>query len=392
MLRYLPYILKHLRHNWVRTGSTVAAMTVCIFLFIVLRTLLAAIDAGLASSSDQRLITRHYVSLIFNLPISYEDRIRTVDGVELISQSNWFGGVYKDPKNFFPNFAVDPETYFAAYPEYVMKPEDYRAFLRDRRGAVVGREIADRFGWKIGDVFQMESTIPTYRASGPLSFVVRAIYEKDEIRYPGTNGQLMFFHWNYLYEASGRVASPGTFITVVSDPREAASIARKIDALFANSIAQTKTETEAAFRAGFLAQIGPLAFLLNAIGLAVTFTILIVTANTMSMAVRERRKEIAVLKTLGFPSWLVMGLVLAESLTLGCIGGLTGLVFGRAMIQVLPGVPVIGDVVRSFPDFGLDPVVGTLAFGLAVTIAFSAGLFPAVLAYRTRTADLLRHI
>ncbi len=392
MIRYLPYVFKHLRHNWVRTGSTVAAMTVCIFLFIVLRTLLAAIDAGLESSSDQRLITRHYVSLVFNLPLSFKERIRTVDGVELVSHSNWFGGVYKDPKNFFPNFAVEPESYFAAYPEYQMKPEEYRAFLRDRRGAVAGREIAERFGWQVGDVIQMESTIPTYRASGPLSFVIRAIYDSDDVRYPGTNLQLMFFHWDYLYEASGRVASPGTFITVVDDPARAAAVGRDIDALFANSLAQTKTETEAAFRAGFIAQIGPLAFLLNAIGLAVTFTILIVTANTMSMAVRERRKEIAVLKTLGFPSELVMGLILAESLTLGAIGGLTGLVFGRLMIEILPGVPVIGDVLNSFPDFGLDPVIAALAFGLAVAIAFSAGLVPALLAYRERTAELLRHI
>jgi len=388
----LTYILKHLRHNWIRTGSTVAAMAVCIFLFVVLQTFLAAVDFGMRSASDVRLVTRNAISLVFNLPLSYRDRIRTVPGVESVAYANWFGGVYKDPKNFFANFAVDAETYLAMYPEYVVPPDDYRAFLKDRRGAIAGREIADRFGWKVGDVIQMESTIPPYRRGGPLSFVIRAIYDTDEARFPGTNLQQFFFHWEYLYESAGRQISPGSFILRIDDPGRAGEISRQVDDMFRNSVAQTKTETEGAFRAGFLSQIGPLALLLNGIGLAVTFTILLVTANTMTMAVRERRKEIAVLKTLGFSSARVMGLILTESLVLGVLGGGLGIGLGRWAIAVLPRLPMIGDVMRAFPGLGLDPRVGTLAFGLAVSIALVAGFVPSLLAYRGRTAAMLRQV
>ena len=388
----LTYILKHLRHNWIRTGSTVAAMAVCIFLFVVLQTFLAAVNFSLESASDVRLVTRHAVSLVFQLPLSYRERIKTIPGVEAVAYANWFGGVYQDPKNFFANFAIDGEPYLAMYPEYIIPPDELRAFVKDRRGAVVGREIAERFGWNVGDVVQMESTIALYRQSGPLQFVIRAVYDSDEVRYPGTNLQLFFFHWDYLYEVTGRRISPGSFVLRIDDPGRAGEISREVDAMFKNSVAQTKTETEGAFRAGFLAQIGPLALLLNAIGIAVTFTILLVTANTMTMAVRERRKEIAVLKTLGFSSVRVMGLILAESLTLGVLGGGVGLGLGRWMITVLPRLPFVGDVMRVFPDLGVDPVVGSLAFGLAVTIAVVAGFVPAVLAYRARTAAMLRHV
>ncbi len=390
-MRYLPYVLKHLRASWIRTGSTVLAMAVCIFLFVTLQTFLAAIDAGLESASDRRLVTRNAVSLVFNLPLWYGERIRSVPGVRGVAYASWFGGVYQDPKNFFPNFAIDAERYLAMYPEYRIPTDQLRAFLRDRRGAVVGRDLAERFGWKIGDVFQLESNIPPYRVGGPLQFVVRAVYDADLDRDPGTNLGLMFFHWRYLYEATGRTVSPGSFVELIDDPSRAGEISDAIDALFANSVAQTRTETEGAFRAGFVAQIGPLAYLLNAIGLAVTFTILLVTANTMSMAVRERRREIAVLKTIGFPSGLVMGLILAESFVLGALGAGTGILLGRWVVAVLPGLPVIGDIMRAFSTRGVDPLITVVAFALGVSIAVAAGFVPAVLAYRLRTAELLRH-
>lgn len=391
-MRFLPYIVKHLRKNWVRSGSTVLAMAVCIFLFVVLQTFLAAINWGLKSASDQRLVVRHAVSLVFNMPLSYRERIAALPGVETVAYANWFGGIYKDPKNFFANFAIDPERYLAVYPEYIIPAAKYQVFLKDRRGAVAGRELADRFGWKVGDVVQMESAIPPYRRGGALEFVIRAIYDSDEARYPGTNMSLFFFQWKYLYEATAQTLQPGSFVVQVQDPRQAGTISRQIDALFENSIAQTKTETEAAFRAGFVAQVGPLAFLLNAIGLAVTFTILLVNANTMTMAVRERRKEIAVLKTLGFPSALMMALILAESAILGSAGGGLGILFGRWMIEVMPHLPVIGDAVRAFPGLGLDPGLALVAFGLALTISVMAGFVPGLLAYRARTAEMLRQI
>jgi putative ABC transport system permease protein len=222
--------------------------------------------------------------------------------------------------------------------------------------------------------------------------VIRGIYEVDPVKYPGTDGRLMFFHWKYLYEASGQRAQIGTLNIEIEDAEQAGAISRKIDALFENSEAQTKTETEAAFRASFVSMAGNLALLLNGIGLAVTFTILLVTANTMSMAVRERRTEIAVLKTLGFKSPLVMGLVLAESLVLGVLGGAVGLLLGRMMIGVLPYVPMVGDAVRSFPNLGLSPRVAGLGFGIAILLGLLAGLIPALLAYRSRITESLRTV
>ena len=391
-MRFFPYILKHLRYNWFRTALTVLAMALCIFLFCVLETAIDAINASTESASDKRLITRNAVSLVFNLPIYYGGRIAAVPGVRRIAGANWFGGIYQDRKNFFANFAIDAEPYLAIYPEYILPPDQKDAFLRDPRGCVVGRELADRFGWKVGDVFQMESTIPPYRVGRPFEFVVRGIYDSDEARYPGTNLQQMFFHFRYLYESTGRRVGKGSFVVEIDDPARAGTVSREVDALFENSSSQTKTETEAAFRASFIALIGNISLLLRVIGLATTFTILLVTANTMSMAVRERRKEIATLKTLGFTSGKVMGLVLGEAVILGVLGGGLGLLFGDRFIHLLPKIPMVGDIFRGVGDRGLSLELGALAFGLAVALGAAAGLLPAVFAYRERITTALRQL
>ena len=217
--------------------------------------------------------------------------------------------------------AVDAEHYFAMYPEYKIPPDQWQAFMQDMQGAVIGRKLADKFGWKIGDKFYLESFIPPYRkSSGPFEFVVRAIFDADPAKHPGTDTNLMFFHFKYLYEGTGRRIPPGTYTIEIDDPVAGGGGQQGHRRLFENSDAQTHTETEQAFAAGFISMAGNLALLLNSIGLAVSFTILLVTANTMSMAVRERRTEIAVLKTLGFSSGQVMGLVVAEAVLLGALG------------------------------------------------------------------------
>ncbi len=391
-MRFLPYILKHLRHNWFRTTLTVLAMALCIFLFCVLETAIDAINSSTESASDKRLITRNAISLIFNLPVYYRERIAAVPGVRRVAGATWFGGIYQDRKNFFPNFAVDAEPYLAIYPEYVLDRAEREAFLRDPGGAIVGRETADRFGWRVGDIIQMESTIPPYRVGRPLEFVIRGIYDTDPALYPGTNLTQLFFHFRYLYEATGQRIGKGSFVLEISDPKAAGEISRKVDALFENSSAQTKTETEAAFRAGFISLIGNISLLLRVIGLATTFTILLVTANTMSMAVRERRKEIATLKTLGFTSGTVMGLVLGEAMILGLLGGGLGIFLGSRFIRVLPSIPMVGDIFRGIADRGLAPDLGGTAFGLAVALGMLAGLFPALLAYRERITTALRQL
>ncbi len=393
-MRYLPYILKHLRRNWIRTASTVLAMSVCIFLFCTLRTFVQAVTWNLQSASATRLVTRHAVSLIFNMPIAYKARIAALPGVRSVAMVNWFGGTRRpnDFKDFFPNLAVEAEPYLAMHTEFILPEDQKQAFLQDLRGCIVGRRTAERFGWKVGDTFQLESFIPYYRVGRPYEFVIRGIFDTDLARFPGTDTSPMFFHHKYLYEMTQQRIGIGTFVIEIADPKQAAAIGKAVDALFENSEAQTKTETEAAFRAGFVSMAGNLALLLNGIALAVMFTILLVTANTMSMAVRERRTEIAVLKTLGFSSTLVLILILAESALLGALGGGVGILLGREMIRALPFLPIIGDAVRGFPELGLSPLIASVAFGLSVSIGLAAGFVPALLAYRARITDMLRQV
>jgi putative ABC transport system permease protein len=391
-MRYLPYILKHLRRHWLRSLLTVLAMTFCIFVFCVLQSVLVAVKRGLDASNASRLVTRNAVSLVFNLPQAYKERIAAVEGVKLVAMENWFGGLRKagEFKDFFPNLAVEAEPFLAMSPEYVLTEEQKRAWLDDQSGCILGPATAERFGWKVGDTFQLESFIAPYRAAKPFEFTIRAIYATDDKRFPGTDRSLMYFHYNYLYEATGRRVGVGTYAILIDDPKKAGAISQSIDALFENSERQTHTETEQQFRASFIAMAGNLALLLNAIGLAVIFVILLVTANTMSMAVRERRTEMGVLKTLGFSSGKVMGLVLGEAGVLGALGGAAGILFSAGMIRILAYFPSIGPVVQGLG--GLPGSVALIGFSLALGIGLVAGLVPAFGAYRARITDLLRQV
>jgi putative ABC transport system permease protein len=391
-MKFLPYVLKHLRRNWVRTLSTVAAMAVCIFLFCVLQTVIEAVNYGLKSASASRIVTRNKVSLVFGLPLSYKERIKGMPGVTNVATSNWFfgflGGGQPDFSKFFANFAVDVPEYLDMYPEYVLSPEERQAFIEDRRGAIVGPDTANKFGWKVGDTFSLESTIPIYRVGKPFDFVIRGIYRTDDVKYPGTDARLMFFHYDYLYEATGHKSMAGTFAILLDDPNQAATIAKSIDAAFENSERQTKTETEAAYRAGFVALAGNLAVLLNGIGIAVSFTILLVTANTMSMAVRERRTEIAVLKTIGFGGRRLMGLVVAEAVLIGAAGGALGIAGTEWALWALNRAPE--KTVLGIAHLELRPAVALAGLGVALGLGFAAGFVPAFGAYRARVTDMLR--
>jgi putative ABC transport system permease protein len=407
-MKFLPFIFKHLRRNWVRTLSTVLAMSVCIFLFCTLQSVLAAVDSLLEASSANRLVTRHSVSLVFNLPLAYGSRIQSVPGVKRVAVSSWFGGSLPAKKegkseadssttdwsNFFPNMGVEAEPFLAMYPEYALPPDQYRAFMEDLRGCVIGRKLADKFGWKIGDRFFLESFIPPYRKKdGPFEFVVQGIFDAAP-EHPNTDTNVMYFHFKYLYEATGRYLGAGTYFVEIDDPNQAGAVSKAIDALFENSDAQTHTETEKAFAAGFIAMAGNLALLLNGIGLAVAFTILLVTANTMSMAVRERRTEIAVLKTVGFPSMLVMVLVVAEALMLGVLGGALGIGGSKGMLWLLTKTPGIKDALAGMglSTINLQPSVALLGFAVALVLGLAAGFVPAFGAYRAKITDMLRSV
>lgn len=409
-MKYLPFILKHLRRNWIRTLSTVVAMAICIFLFCTLQSVLAAVNSLLDSSSANRLVTRHSVSLVFSLPLSYGSRIQSVEGVKRVAVNSWFGGslpakkegkadegaeATTDWSNFFPNIAIEAEPFLQMYPEYQIPQDQYRAFMEDMQGCLVGRKLATKFGWKLGDTFFLESFIPPYRKQdGPFQFVVRGIIDNDPVKYPSTDTNIMYFHFKYLYEATGRKVGAGSYWVEINDPDQAGDVSKRIDTLFENSDAQTHTETEKAFAAGFISMAGNLALLLNGIGLAVSFTILLVTANTMSMAVRERRTEIAVLKTLGFSSARVMGLLVAEALLLGVLGGALGIGGSRAIMWVLTTTPGIKDALAGIglSELNLQPMVAALGFGVALFLGFAAGVVPALNAYRARITDMLRTV
>lgn len=390
-MKFLPFILRHLSRNWVRTITTAAAIAVCIFLFCTLQTFVASLT-GFLKQGSARLVTRHNVSLAFRMPNAYESKIAAVAGVKRVAAANWFGGLrdLSKPNDVFTNFAIEADSFLAIYPEFILTDTDKQSFLQDQRGCIVGRGLAERFNWRVGDTVELTSTVSDYRTPGPLDFVIRAIYETDQARYPGTNDALLMFHYKYFDEATGRRTGVATYRVEISDPREAGRISHAIDTIFENSDAQTHTETEAQYRASLGILGGNLVLLLNGIALMVMFTILLVTANTMSMAVRERRTEIAVLKTLGFQSRLVMCLVLSEGGVLGAFGAMVGLVLGRFIVDALPKLPVIGDLIRSFPRMSVPPAIATTGIAIGVLLGLTAGLIPAVLAYRARIGELLR--
>ena len=387
-MKWMPFILKHLRRNWVRTASTTCAIAVCIFLFCTLQTFVASLR-GSISQSTIRLVTRNSVSRFVSLPTTYKERIAAIPGVERVAAVNYFGGMrdVNNPDSEFGNYAIDAENFLAMYPEYILTDADKKAFFGDQHGCIIGQALAEQFHWKPGDAIQLTSNI--YR-TGPFDFVISAIYRTDQVRYPGTDDAALFFHHKYLDEATANKAGVRTYRIQIADARQAGIISHAVDDLYENSEAQTHTETEAQFSASFSLLSGNLLLLLNGIGLAVMFTILLVTANTMSMAVRERYTEIGVLKTLGFSGWRVLVLVLAESILLGVCGAAIGLLLGRFLIDVLPQVPVIGDLVRLFPRMSLPPMIAAAGIVAGMSLGLMAGLFPSVFAYRARIIDLLR--
>jgi putative ABC transport system permease protein len=274
------------------------------------------------------------------------------------------------------------------FPEYTLTPDEKRAFMQDLRGAVIGPALAEKFGWKIGSTFQLESIIPPYRVGRPFEFVVRAIYSIATRRFPNHQRDIMLFHWQYLYESTGQRSGVGTFNVQIANPNQAGAVAKAIDSTFENSEVQTKTETEAQFIGSFLEMAGDIALILNSIGLAVAFTVLLVTANTMAMAIRERRTEIAVLKTLGYSSGLVFALIVGEALVIGGIGGGLGVLLARGMVANLGSVPMLSQL----PPLTLSPTLAATMLGFGALIGLISGLSPAIGAYRSTITSMLRQV
>lgn len=381
-MKYLHLVRKNLGRKKLRTLFTVLSILVAFVLFALLAALRVAFEGGVELAGADRLITIHKVSLIQPLPESYEADVEALDGVAAAAHATWFGGVYQDPKNFFGQMAVDPEEWLDMYPEYVLAPEERTAWLGDRTGAIAGRGLADRFGWEVGDRVPLQATIWTKKDGGRTwDFVLSGIYEGAE---EGTDTTQMFFRHDYFDEArafgSGTV---GWYVVRVADPQQAGAIAERVDALFQNSPAETKTATEKAFVQAFANQIGDVGSIVTAILAAVFFTMLLVAGNTMAQAVRERTGELAVLKTIGFTDGKVLALVLAEALAISLLGGGLGLLLGAGIVSGMN----VGEFLPAFYLRGVDLAVGV---ALVVLVGVAAGILPALQARRLEVVHALR--
>jgi putative ABC transport system permease protein len=384
-MKFLPLIWSGLRRKKIRTVVTVFSVLVAFVLFAYLAAIKLAFSLGVDVAGADRLALRHKVSLVQLLPESYQSRLEAMPGVVAVAHATWFGGIYKDRKNFFAQLPVEPERFLDLYPEYVLPPERVEAWKANRAGAVVGRETAERFGFEIGDRIPIQGTIWRKADGGAWELVIEGIYEGAE---PGVDETMLLFHYDYFDEAREALQGMvGWYILRIDDPERASEIAANIDATFANSLYETKTSTEKAWVQSFADQIGNIGAILRAVLTAVFFTILLVAGNTMAQSVRERTGELAVLKTVGFSNVAVLAFVLAESLVLACAGGLTGLGLGWLMITV--GGDPTGGFLGVFYVRGGDLLIGV---ALAIGLGLAAGLLPAVQAMRLRIVDALRRV
>lgn len=382
-MKFLPLIVRNLLRRKVRTLFTLLGVTVAFVLFGYLMAIEAAFSMGVDVAGNDRLVMIHKVSLIQFLPISYLERIRATPGVVDACYQTWFGGIYQDPKNFFMQLPVDPGCQLRMFPEFKLPEEQRKAWLADRQGAIVGRATAERFGWKVGDRIPLQATIWRKKDNSiSWEFNLDGIYDSDQ---PGVDLTQFFLHYQYFDEARlfGN-GSVGWFYVRIADPAKAPEMARTLDALFANSPAETKTTTEKAFAQAFAKQVGDVGLIVRSILGAVFFTILLVAANTMAQSVRERTSELAVLKTLGFSDARVMALVMVEACAIAGLGGLLGL--GLAWILISRGDPTGG----ALPGFFLPARAVVIGLGLVAALGVVTGIFPAFRAMRLRIVDALR--
>jgi putative ABC transport system permease protein len=384
-MKFLHLIWSNLRRKKLRTSLTLLSIVVAFILFGFLSAIQEALVGGVALAGADRLVVRQKVSIINLLPVSYEARMDRIPGVDFSTHQTWFGGVYQDPKNFFMQNPVEPEKFLKMHPEVILPPDELKAWLATRTGAIVGRRTANRFHWKIGDQVPIRSTI----WSGPdgsrtWTFDIVGIYDgKDK----GTDTTPLFFRYDYFDEARQYAKGQVGWYTIrIKDPSQAAEVAKRVDGEFENSPAETKTEPEGAFIQAWASQIGNIVFIVAAILGAVFFTILLVTGNTMAQAVRERTGELGVLKAIGFTNGQVVALVLAESCLLTVLGGTIGL--GLAWAFISRGDPTSG----LLPLFYLPARNLLIGFGISIALGFVTGIFPALQAMRLRVADALRRM
>jgi len=368
-----------------RSVLTLLGLVIALVAFGLLQTVVGAWSAGVEMASATRVVTRSAISLTFSLPLYYRDRIHAVEGVRRVAASNWFGGVWRDEKSFFAQFAVDAQNFFPIYPEFVFKPPEFADFLRDRQGCVVGRQLADLYGFKVGDKLPIRGTI----YPGNWEFNIRAIYDG---RDNSTITRQMYFHFDYLNEFlklkfPTRANRVGVFVMELADPDRVADVSHEIDSQFRNSLAETLTESERSFQLNFLSMFGTIVKIISGVSYVVIAIILAVTTNTMAMTARERLSEYATLKALGFGPGFVARLILAESTLLCVIGGAIGLMLTR---------PVAAAFHRAtsamFAVFEVSSQTLLLQAACALAVGLIAALAPMARASRVRIVEGLRHV
>ena len=384
-MKFLYLIWSNLKRKKLRTSLTLLSIFVAFLLFGLLCALKEAFTGGVAAAGADRLVVRHKVSLIMTLPVTYQARMERIPGVDIVSHATWFNGIYQnEPKNFFGSFPVEPERFLEVFPEIVLPVDQRQAWLKTRTGAIVGRQLVDRFKWKIGDRVPLKSPIWPRKEDQAWEFDIVGIYDGAK-KTTDTSG--FYFRYDYFDEARARgEGKVGWFGVRVKDANHAEEVAKAIDNEFANSPYETKSEPEGAFAQGFVQQMGNIGTMLIAILSAVFFTILLVAGNTMAQAVRERTSELGVLKAVGFTNERVLALVLAESCLLAAVGGLAGL--GFAWLITAGGSPVPA----MLPIFYLPVRYVIIGVGLVAALGVVAGILPALTATRLRTAVALgRH-
>jgi putative ABC transport system permease protein len=380
----LKLIIRNALRHKLRTLLTVFGLLIAVLAYGLLHTVVDAWYAGAAAASNARLVTRNAISLVFPLPLSYENRMRGVEGVTMVARSNWFGGVYREPKNFFAQFAVS-DNYLDLYPEFILPAQQRNDYERDRKGCLIGRQLASQFGFRIGDVIPIKGTI----YPGTWEFVVRGILDgRDE----STITRQLIFHWDYLNETirktPGRKADQvGVYVLGIASPDEAAAISRNVDNVFRNSLAETLTETEQAFQLGFVAMSNQIIAAIQLVSYVVIVIIMAVMANAMAMSARERTVEYATLKALGFGPGFLALLMFGESVTIGVVGG------GLGILATPPAASFFKQATGGvFPVFHVSRETMLLQAACALVVGSAAAIVPALQAARVKIVEGLRAI
>jgi putative ABC transport system permease protein len=383
-VKFRSLIFANLFRKKVRLILTIGSFAIALVLFTFLAVVNSAFSRGIDIAGADRLVIVNRIGLIQTMPISYDDQVRAIPGVKYVTHDHWFGGVYQEEKNFFPQFVIDVENHRKVYPEFIVPDDQWNTFVKDQQGAIAGATTAKRFGWKVGDRIPIKNSL--YGPTKTWEFNLDGIYHTA--KPDGDQGQF-WLQWKNFDENVPAVikSTAGWYILKLDSPDDSVRVAKTIDAKFANSSYETKTETESAFAAGFAKQFGNIEFLILTIGSVVFFTLLLVTGNTMAISVRERTSELAVLKAIGVTDRTILFLVLAESTVIALFGGLLGLLLAWAAIPVISAA-----VTGLLPPLLLSKTMLSLGLVFAIFVGMVSGLLPGISAMRMRVVNALRRV